>query len=622
MFTETDSVMKKLSFVFSIILMMLLLANSVFADETTGIADTVQQNENTIPEENADSNGFVITDGILLKYVGESPDPIVPQTVTHIAAGAFTHTKNVRSVTVGVECTAETGAFPNGITVYGFASSNVHAVAVFANCRFVDITPEKVTVTITYTHDFGAPAAVTYTAELAPGEQYHVLSPIINGFIADIPLVEGTAGLVNKNIAVTYSKNTSDGWHITHNTVKYYENDAPVRNDSRTIDGVIRTFDSNGNIILDKETLTIGTDTYYFENSAITTGYKIIGNSIRFFTAEGPMIRSTVFDGHEFDTSGNMLGHNVSVNVSGNTYYLVCDKLFSGYTTIDGNIVYFGTDYKMVKNTTLNSVKFGADGYVTGGINAKNLKISNIIPVFHTGEPIRPAITVSFESIVLTENVHYTVEYKNNIEIGKATVVVKGMGPVSGSREVNFDILGEKVYTLTIKYLTSTGTTIVSEYITALKKGEKYNIPSPEIEGYIPDVATVKGTMDDENLTVTVTYEKVKVTEESTDIPTEIDPVGPGYAEPDPMFKETESESSAKAESTVETTYTETVETIFHEITETNVIYNYELLCKVIVIDTLVCGALVLIIIKWNSIKAAVKKRTSSVVEDVDADDQ
>ncbi len=614
--------MKKLSLIFSMILMLFLVATTAFADVTTGIDATVQQNETTVPEENVDSDGFVITDGVLSKYIGESPDPIVPQTVTHIAAGAFTHTQNIKSVTVGVECTADVGAFPRGITVYGFASTKVHAVASFADCRFVDITPEKVTVTITYTHDFGAPAAKNYTAELAPGESYSVLSPILDGFISDIPLVEGVAGLVNKTIAVTYSKNTNDGWHITHNTVKYYENGAPVRNDSRTIDGIVRSFDHNGNIVLNRETLIIGTDTYYFENGAITTGYKIIGQGIYFFTADGPMLKSTVFDGHEFDIGGNMMGHNVTVNVLGNTYYLVCNQLFSGYRLIDGNIAYFGTDYKMVKNSTLNSVKFGADGYVTDGIDAMDLTVSNIVPVPYTGEPVNPTVTVSFANMVLTPNVHFTVEYKDNIEVGKATVVVKGKGPVSGSCEVNFDIIGEKVYTLTIKYLTSTGTTIVSEYITALEEGEKYNIPSPEIEGYTPDVATVKGTMGDKNVTVTVTYEKVKVTEESTDIPTEISPVGPGYAEPDPMFKETESESSTKAESTVETTYKETVETIFHEITETNVIYNYELLCKVIVIDTLVCGALVLLIIKWNSIKAAVKKRTSSVGEDADADNQ
>ena len=479
-----NSVMKKTSLIFSIILMLFLSTSAVFAEETAILGDTTNLNEITDPTEGADSDGFVITDGVLIKYVGESPDPIVPQNVTHISAGAFTHTKNLKSVTVGVECTADSGAFPRGITVYGFASTKVHAVASFANCKFVDITPEKVTITVIYTHDFGAPAAASYTTELAPGESYSILSPMINGFIADITLVEGVAGKVNKTIAVTYSRNTTDGWHITHNTVKYYENGAPVRNDSRTIDGVLRTFDGNGNIVLDRQTLNIGADTYYLESGTITTGYKIIGQGIYFFTADGPMLKSDVFDGHEFDISGNMMGHNVTVDVLGNTYYLECNMLFSGYRVINGNIVYFGSDYRMIKNTTLNSIKFDADGYVTEGINAKYLTVSNIMPVPHTGEPVKPAVTVSFENMLLTENVHYTVEYKNNTDVGKASVIIKGKGPISGTKEINFDILGEKVFTLTVKYLTSTGTSIVSEYITALEKGEKYSIPSPDIEGY------------------------------------------------------------------------------------------------------------------------------------------
>ena len=90
--------MKKTSLIFSIILMLFLLTSAVFAEETAILGDTTNLNEITDPTEGADSDGFVITDGVLIKYVGESPDPIVPQNVTHISAGAFTHTKNLKSV--------------------------------------------------------------------------------------------------------------------------------------------------------------------------------------------------------------------------------------------------------------------------------------------------------------------------------------------------------------------------------------------------------------------------------------------------------------------------------------------------------------------------------------------
>ena len=126
--------------------------------------------------------------------------------------------------------------------------------------------------------------------------------------------------------------------------------------------------------------------------------------------------------------------------------------------------------------------------------------------------------------------------------------------------------------------------------------------------------------MGDKNITVTVTYEKVTDTDDTSEEPTEVTPNGPGHAKPDPMFKESENESTSDAERTEEPTYKETVETIFHEVTETNVIYNYELLGKVIVIDTLVCGALILLVIKWKSIKAAVAKKFSNSTEENEND--
>lgn len=60
-----------------------------------------------------------------------------------------------------------------------------------------------------------------------------------------------------------------------------------------------------------------------------------------------------------------------------------------------------------------------------------------------TGTEIRPEVKVSFAGEELTEGVDYTLEYKDNIERGTATIVVTGMGWYTGTKNVTFDIARE-----------------------------------------------------------------------------------------------------------------------------------------------------------------------------------
>ena len=56
------------------------------------------------------------------------------------------------------------------------------------------------------------------------------------------------------------------------------------------------------------------------------------------------------------------------------------------------------------------------------------------------GTPKTPAITVKLDGKTLTEGIDYTVFYNNNTEIGRAEVIVTGMGSYHGSTAVNFSI--------------------------------------------------------------------------------------------------------------------------------------------------------------------------------------
>lgn len=63
--------------------------------------------------------------------------------------------------------------------------------------------------------------------------------------------------------------------------------------------------------------------------------------------------------------------------------------------------------------------------------------------VFKTGNPITPGVTVSFGGLTLTPETDYTVTYRDNTEVGTATVTVTAAndGLLSGSTEKTFRIL-------------------------------------------------------------------------------------------------------------------------------------------------------------------------------------
>jgi len=59
----------------------------------------------------------------------------------------------------------------------------------------------------------------------------------------------------------------------------------------------------------------------------------------------------------------------------------------------------------------------------------------------YTGKAIEPAVTVKVGKKTLKKGTDYTVNYKNNVKIGTATVTVKGKGGYTGSKSANFRIV-------------------------------------------------------------------------------------------------------------------------------------------------------------------------------------
>ena len=87
------------------------------------------------------------------------------------------------------------------------------------------------------------------------------------------------------------------------------------------------------------------------------------------------------------------------------------------------NVVYKDTNTEQPKDISGYTVGIGGDTFT------------------YTGSEIKPKVQVSSETETLKEGSDYTVSYKNNIEVGTATAVVKGKGNYTGTLTITFKIV-------------------------------------------------------------------------------------------------------------------------------------------------------------------------------------
>ena len=71
----------------------------------------------------------------------------------------------------------------------------------------------------------------------------------------------------------------------------------------------------------------------------------------------------------------------------------------------------------------------------------ENIVFSPVENQAYTGGEVRPELTITNGDKILTEGVDYTVTYKNNTEVGIATIEITGIGNYSGKTIVTFEIV-------------------------------------------------------------------------------------------------------------------------------------------------------------------------------------
>ncbi len=93
----------------------------------------------------------------------------------------------------------------------------------------------------------------------------------------------------------------------------------------------------------------------------------------------------------------------------------------------------------------------GAETVLAAGKNLSALAISGITTKEYTGEKVTQKPVIKDGTKTLKQGTDYTLSYKNNLEIGMATVSIKGKGSYTGSVSKSFQIIPPKVQGLTAK---------------------------------------------------------------------------------------------------------------------------------------------------------------------------
>ncbi|MBR1663654.1 MAG: hypothetical protein IJ696_04925 [Ruminococcus sp.] len=164
---------------------------------------------------------------------------------------------------------------------------------------------------------------------------------------------------------------------------------------------------------------------------------------------------------------------NISNDLSKATVTGIKNKVYTGKAQTQNFTVKSGS-YTLKKDyeysvTYKNNTKVGTasviiegKGYFAGQKITKTFKItgksltkasvSGVSNKVYTGKAIKPAPVVKLGGKTLKKGTDYTVSYKNNTKVGKATVTIKGKGAYTGTITKTFKINPKKT---TIKKATS-----------------------------------------------------------------------------------------------------------------------------------------------------------------------
>ncbi len=246
-------------------------------------------------------------------------------------------------------------------------------------------------------------------------------------------------------------------------------------------------------------TLTIGTHyTVSYSNNTnagsasvtITGKGKYTGTQTVYFTINKAPLTITAKD--QTITYGNPISTGLGqVSVTGlvggqSLSAITLTASTSGITTngsvIPSEAVVMGGSTDLTSNY---SITYKEGNLTINAIDASGMVVYGIEAQTYTGLALTPNVTVKDGSTTLTIGTDYTVSYSNNINVGEATVTVKGIGHYAGTKTATFAI---NKAPLTVKAGSYT-----------MKQGQALPTFVATYEGFVngetPEVLTTKPTL-------------------------------------------------------------------------------------------------------------------------------
>ena len=111
--------------------------------------------------------------------------------------------------------------------------------------------------------------------------------------------------------------------------------------------------------------------------------------------------------------------------------------------TVSGNTATTVGNYELTvtpKDDAQNYAGTAKAAYSIVAADAQMFTISDIATQTYSGQPLKPAVTVTDGTTVLTESIDYTLTYDNNLNVGTATVTATGIGNYVGTQTKTFTI--------------------------------------------------------------------------------------------------------------------------------------------------------------------------------------
>lgn len=124
-------------------------------------------------------------------------------------------------------------------------------------------------------------------------------------------------------------------------------------------------------------------------------------------------------------------------------------KLGTDYTVSYKNNINAGQGTIIVKGTgSYKGTKTLNFNVLAKNINASNIKIFDIGTQIYTGKPMKPSIKLTHDDKLLELGKDYTLTYKNNGGMGRASVIVEGIGNYKSKKTKTFAIIPKQVVNL------------------------------------------------------------------------------------------------------------------------------------------------------------------------------